>query len=568
MVDWLPLSEVVSRAGLAARPVAWRGGLLIDRRRFIADVTAWQAAFARRPGWRMALYFNDGYDFACALFGAWHAGKEVCLPGDAQPATLQRLLPEVDACAGDLPGALRPLPGGSPAAGLAPLDLQRTRLVVYTSGSSGEPLAIPKGLVQLDAEMQTLQAVFGTRMDAEGPAAVYATVSHQHIYGLLFHILWPLAAGRPFVVERLVYPQEMAALLGRGRTLLVSSPSHLKRLPAGLDWPGVADGLQAVFSSGGPLAPDAAESALALLGHSPIEVFGSSETGGIAWRQRAVHGDHWTALPGIGWRVDAGLLSVRSPHLPDDGWHATADRVQALDGGGFVLLGRADRVVKIEEKRVSATAMEQVLCRGGELLEARVVALQAEAGARLAVVGVPGAAGRDLLRQGKRLLNERLRAALLDTVERVALPRRFRYVDALPVNAQGKVTEASLLALFRPLLPPAVWKAQSAVSALAELHITDDLLAFDGHFPEAPLLPGVVQLDWAITFGRRCFPMMPRRFLRVTQLKFQRPVVPGSLLQLTLQWDAARQALGFVYSSTDGKHASGSLHFGSDDAPG
>ena len=569
MAEWLPLSEVVSRPGLEARPVAWRAGQLIERGRFLADVRAWQAAFSSQPGPRVALYFDDSYDFACALFGAWHAGKEVCLPGDSQPATLQRLLPDVGACGGELPGALRPLPG-TPSAGVGlALDPQHTRLVVYTSGSSGEPLAIAKRLAQLDAELRTLQAAFGTHLDdPSGPASVYATVSHQHIYGLLFHILWPLAAGRPFVAERLVYPEEMAALLGRRRSWLVTSPAHLKRLPASLDWQGVGAGLQAVFSSGGPLPAEAADSAQALLGHSPVEVFGSSETGGVAWRQRARHGDHWTALPGVDWRIEGDLLAVRSPHLADEGWFLTADRVQAGSGGDFVLLGRADRVVKIEEKRVSITAMERALCRGGELADARVVVLPTEAGVRLAVVGVPGAAGLALLRNGKRQLNERLRAALLDTVERVALPRRFRYVAALPVNAQGKVTEAGLLSLFRPVMPQVVWHEQSEARAEAELDIGADLLAFDGHFPEAPLLPGVVQLDWAIHFGRSCFASMPRQFLRASNLKFQRPVLPGMRLRLQLSWDAAGGALAFVYSSSGGRHASGSLLFGVPDAAG
>ncbi|MEY4563079.1 MAG: hypothetical protein RLZZ618_2356 [Pseudomonadota bacterium] len=560
MIEWLPLSEVVSRSGLSERVVAWQGGALLRRDRFLSDVAAWQATFASQPGARVALYFEDGYRFACALFGAWHAGKQVCLPGDVQPATLQRLAVESDLRAGDLPNALQPASASASHAPWAPLDLLHTRLVVYTSGSSGEPLAIPKGLVQLDAEMQTLQAAFGERLDAQGPVAVAATVSHQHIYGLLFCTLWPLASGRAFVAERIVYPEEMSAQLARGPAVLVSSPAHLKRLPDNLDWHGARAQLRAVFSSGGPLPPEAAESALALLGQSPIEVFGSSETGGVAWRQRADHGERWTPLPGIGWRVDNGLLSVQSRHLPDDGWMLTADRVKAQPDGGFVLLGRADRVVKIEEKRVSLTAMERALCEGGELTEARVVVVPTESGVRLAVVGVTSEAGRALLRDNKRALNERLRRAVLSTVERVALPRRFRYVDALPVNAQGKVTEALLLALFRHDLPSVVWGDRTNNAITGEIDMATDLQAFEGHFPEAPLLPGVVQVDWAVRFARSFF-SMPPRLQRMSQLKFQRPVVPGMRVQLTLQWNDESRVLSFAYSSDGGKHAGGSLLF-------
>lgn len=564
MADWLSLAEVAARPGLAGRAVALRGGEPIRRAQFLADVQAWCAGFAALRGARVALYFDDSYDFAAALYGAWHAGKQVFLPGDAQPATLQRLLPEVDGCAGALPGALRPVAGAKPA--LAPLDPRTTGLCVYTSGSSGEPLAIHKRLDQLDAEIHHQQLVFGERVDTGGPARVYGTVSHQHIYGLLFCTLWPLAAGRPFVAERLVYPEEMAARLAEGGCILVSSPAHLRRLPEALDWQPARSRLRAVYSSGGPLPPEAAQASLELLGQSPIEVFGSSETGGIAWRQRAVQGERWTLLPGVEWRIDDGdLLAVRSAHLPGADWWVSADRVRALpasEGGGFAMLGRADRIAKIEEKRVSLTAVEAALAACSEVEEARVLVLGHEGSQRLAAAVVPSQSGWALLqRDGKRALNERLRAVLLQTVERVALPRSWRYLHALPVNAQGKSTESLLSALFRPMMPKVTWRSREAQDAQAELDIVPELLVFDGHFPDAAVLPGVAQLDWAVTLARECF-ALPPGFQRIEALKFRRQVAPGTRLLLELQWHEAERVLVFAYHSGGEMHASGRIVFG------
>ena len=562
MSEWLALTEVAARTGLDDRPVAWRRGELVRRAQFLADVARWQAAFAARPGQRVALHFDDGYEFAAALYGAWHAGKQVFLPGDTQPATLQRLVPQVDACAGSLPGALQPAASAQgPQADWPPLDPRATRLVVYTSGSSGEPVAIHKQLAQLDAEIHTQQAVFGARVDADGPACVHATVSHQHIYGLLFYTLWPLAAGRPFVAERIVYPEEMAARLGGRPTVLVTSPAHLKRLPDTLDWRAAREGLRAVFSSGGPLPPEASADALALMGHSPVEVFGSSETGGIAWRQRAVHGDGWNPLPGVEWRIEDELLEVRSPHMADDAWWRTADRVRPLDSGGFALLGRSDRIVKIEEKRVSLTAMEAALAACDEVAEARAVLLTNPDHQRLGMVVVPSAGGWQLLRErGKRALNERLRSALLRSVERIALPRHWRYVPALPVNPQGKSTEALLSVLFRPSMPAVAWQRREPREAEALLDITPDLLVFDGHFEQAAILPGVAQLDWAVELAKGCF-ALPPKFARADALKFQKPVLPGTALRLALQWNGETGVLAFQYTSDAGAHASGRIVF-------
>lgn len=221
---WLPLPEVAVRPGLAERAFARRGDQRLTRVDFLARVDAWQARLSVEPGQRWAVFDDDSAEFAAMLFGAWHAGKTVLLPGDMQPATLTRLAAEVDGMLGQLPGALPDAPA-APRQVRQPLDLQRTRLVVYTSGSSGEPEAIAKSLAQLDAEMHTLQAAFGARIDANGPAIVVTTVSHQHIYGLLFQVLWSLAAGRPFLTRRLDYLEALPAALARGPGLLIDLPA-------------------------------------------------------------------------------------------------------------------------------------------------------------------------------------------------------------------------------------------------------------------------------------------------------------------------------------------------------
>jgi acyl-coenzyme A synthetase/AMP-(fatty) acid ligase/3-hydroxymyristoyl/3-hydroxydecanoyl-(acyl carrier protein) dehydratase len=563
MTEWLALAEVASAPGLMDRPVALRGGQCIRRDRLLADITAWQTRFAAHPGQRFALYFDDAYAFAAALFGAWHAGKTIYLPGDMQPATIERLRAQVDGSAGLLPGALAidEMAGQGSAPQPAPLDAQAASLMIYTSGSNGEPSAIAKTLSQLDAEVHTLQTAFGARVDAAGLAAVLSTASHQHIYGLLFAVLWPLAAGRPFVTARLQYPEEIAAS-ALSPCILISSFTHLCRLPPALDWSAARAALQAVFSSAAPLPAEGAKASLELLGQSPIEIYGTSETGGISWRQQALRDGHWQALPGVQWRIEPeGLLAVRSRHVADDNWCATPDRAEAMSANRFRLLGRADRIVKLEGKRVSLTAIERLLDACDEIEEARALLLKEGLSERLAVAAVLTPAGRALLQaRGRRALNERLRAALLRHVERLALPRRWRYIRAWPLNTQGKVTQAALETLFRPARPVPQWRSRDAQAACALLDIDARLAVFDGHFPDNPILPGVAQIDWAASFARECF-ALPPGFLRVEALKFQRPIRPGMQVELALQWQAAAGVLSFGYTSPAGVHAGGRVIF-------
>jgi acyl-coenzyme A synthetase/AMP-(fatty) acid ligase len=607
---WRPLTALPRMPASPSAAVASRAGQVLTQAHFAHQVAAWRDLLAAQPGVRWALFVEDTFDFATALFGAWHAGKTVVVPGDMQNDTVARLRGVADGFLGDLPGALArpaPAPASAREAAFAPLDREAAQLVVYTSGTNGEPLAIPKRLAQLDAEVHALEARFGALCDTglapvnlapetvaagEGiagfdeagpvdePPLVWATVTHQHIYGLLFRVLWPLASGRPFAAERLVFNEEIALRIA-GPAVLVASPAHLRRLPEALDWSATRAGLRGVFSSGGPLPPEAAESAMALLGVAPVEVYGSSETGGVAWRQRARHGDTWQALPGIAFRIDDGELCVRSPHLPDAEWYRTADRATPAGDGmdGFELHGRVDRIVKIEEKRVSLTAMEQCLAASDDVAEARVLMLADEppvvevAGAPVAhavrpaaVVSLTEAGRAKLAASGKPALVAELRTRLLAAVDRVALPRRWRLVDALPGNAQGKSTEALLGALFapaaeaRPQRPSPKWRITEQARAQASLALTPELLVFDGHFPGSPILPGVAQVDWAIAFARERF-ALPTRFIRMDALKFSQPALPGMHLDLDLQWNAATSTLHFEYRSTAGRHSSGRLVF-------
>ncbi|OMP40100.1 AMP-binding protein, partial [Stenotrophomonas sp. KAs 5-3] len=155
---------------------------------------------------------------------------------------------------------------------------------------------------------------------------------------------------------------------------------------------------------------------------------------------------------------------------------------------------------------------------------------------------------------------QRLGARLAQAHDAVTRPRRWRLVKALPINAQGKVTQAALAALFQPLMPVPVWDHRDAASATLRMTLDPALRPFQGHFPQAAILPGVAQLDWAVRFGRQAF-SMPAGFLRMDAVKFQHVARPGDELTLQLDWDATRNVLAFRYTSSHGVHASGKVVF-------
>lgn len=545
----IPLSRIL----LADVPGSMAVALGADRAHWLARVRAWARAFLPLQGRDVALACEDGFEFSAALFGVWQAGAIPWMPADALPATLQRLRDDGVTFAGELPDGLQAATGGGDIA-LQALDLDACTLVLFTSGSTGEPAAIRKSLRQLDAEVDALESAFGALL---GDATVHGTVSHQHIYGLLFRILWPLSARRPFARARLAYTEQLTTL-GPESVAVIASPAHLKRLPETQDWRALAQALRVVFSSGGALPVDAAGDVQRLWQQAPIEVFGSTETGGIAWRRADGSRAAWLPLPGVDWRLQGDTLEVRSPHLPDMDWFATSDRAHASGDGRFQLLGRADRIVKIEERRISLDAIETRLRESEWLDEVRLLALP---GPRvlLAAVAVPTSAGRELLDgEGRAAFVQRLRGWLAGHCDPIALPRRWRFLDAMPADARGKTSERALTALFRPRMPPPLWLRRDAHGASATLIATAELAAFEGHFPQAPILPGVVLLDWAVRLGRDAFGLS-FDVQRVEALKFQQLVRPGTELTVDLALVPGR--LDFRFTSAHGVHAAGRLRF-------
>ena len=144
----------------------------------------------------------------------------------------------------------------------------------------------------------------------------------------------------------------------------------------------------------------------------------------------------------------------------------------------------------------------------------------------------------------------------------------------MPVNAQGKTTLAALEALLdaapvpvtvpqpvpQPIFPHVRELERDEHRVLLEVTAPADLLYFDGHFDVAPILPGVVQVEWALHYARLHLDL-PAQFRAMHALKFQQPVLPDRPVRLALEFDASKASLQFRYLSDAGQHASGRILF-------
>jgi len=557
--------------------IGWRHHLPITIGDLFLRTADWQKQIRMFPGKNAALYLTDTLEFIAALLATLHEGKKVYLPPNALPATCTSLADKVDMYLGEFPSAYSPFfpkksqnetQQESHVAFTVPTS---AKLVIYTSGSTGEAKAIPKRISQLLKEAEALEKLFGT---LSPQSDIVATVSHQHIYGLLFKVFWPLLTKRRIHAISLNFPEELLAVAAKHKISLISSPAHLKRFTENSEWRQYAHRIAMVFSSGGALERDVALKNREYITSAPVEIYGSSETGGIAWRQQKEEEDEsWRPIPDVQWRIhpDEQTLEVLSPYLYEPNWFRMADRVTATNDNRFLLDGRIDRIVKIEEKRVSLTAIEQALMHSDLVENAKVILvdMEKERRQRLAAFVVLSPEGLCQLNStGKLAMNQQLRNLLIPLFERVTFPKIWQYPKALPVNMQGKTTYAELKAILdHPTPPESLTKTpETTILEKRENHLLmrivlpENLLYFQGHFPEVPILPGVVQLDWALTYWQQHFDL-PCVFGGIQALKFQHVILPGTSVDLKLEYEPSKASLSFCYFSADKTHASGRIIF-------
>ncbi len=93
-----------------------------------------------------------------------------------------------------------------------------------------------------------------------------------------------------------------------------------------------------------------------------------------------------------------------------------------------------------------------------------------------------------------------------------------------------------------------------------DLLVPADIVHFSGHFPGMAILPGVVQIDWAVRFTRE-YLMLSGEFSMMENIKFQALVLPDARLELTLTLDAAKGRLEFSFASSQRKHSTGRIVF-------
>ena len=284
-------------------------------------------------------------------------------------------------------------------------------LAVKTSGSTGEPKTCLHRVEDLAGEAAHFASL------VPECRRVVALVPAHHLYGLIWTVFLPASLGIPVVDRALGAP--LGLLAG---DLVVAVPAQweailrlTRSVPAGC----------IAVSSAGPL-PDPQAADLRDAGFSRVfDVYGSSETGAIAWRDGPAAGyallPRWDLVAeGDDWQL-ADRQSALFP-LPDHIERLAPRRVRPL--------GRRDGAVKVGGHTVWPEKVAAILRTTRGVTD---VAVRLGSNGRLKAFIVSEVGPVSLQKELERVAAERLSVA-----ER---PKAYRFGEALPRNSMGKLAD-------------------------------------------------------------------------------------------------------------------------------
>jgi len=390
--------------------------------------------------------------------------------------------------------------------------------ILFTSGSTGAPQAHEKTWAELVAGAMSLMQSVGT---PPAGTAILGTVPCQHMFGFETTVIFPLQVATPVIAVRPTFAADLADVLAKTRLIapsgvwLMTTPLQLRAFHR--EYPALT-GVASIVASTMPLDGRLAR----MIEHdwqTPVrEIYGCTE-GGILAVRRPGSESAWTPAAGVTFDIASdGTASVCGGHLR--GKLVLADRLSRAGGAGaFELVGRDADLVKVAGKRSSLAELTTHLLSIAGVQDGAMF-LPSDGAQRLAAIAVaPG------------LTADALRRNLARRIDPAFLPRTIALVDALPRNAAGKLPLAALREVVLRAPRAAAKRAHRELTAQKSFDPSHP--ALPGHFPDRPIVPGVLLL--ASVEDLLCDAGL--RVIECVNAKFLVPVLPEQQVTIRIEID-------------------------------
>ncbi len=420
----------------------------------LATVGGWQQelrAHGVRPGDRVGIELPRGPELLPAHVATLASGATVVPINPALTAAERARVLE----RAELKTLLEPTArGGRPGRpSLAQSPADSPALLIFTSGTTGEPKGVPLGEAQLEANLDALAGAWGL---SQADRLLHVLPCH-HLHGLVLALYGSARIGLPLLMlERFDAEACLKALDAQHASVFMGVPTMLRRMARSELRLDLAD-MRLFVSGSAPLTPQDFLAFEARFGHAPLERYGLTETMIVSTNpldgERRC-GSVGRPLPDTEVRLAPdGEIEVRGPALMRGYWRApeltreafregffrTGDLGCRDDAGYLCIVGRKKELIIVGGTNVLPGEVEQVLAAHAGVEEVAVAGLPDPDRGEVVGAFVVAAAGQDA-----RELEAQLRDRAGQLLAPYKRPRLYRFLPALPRNAMGKLDRLAL----------------------------------------------------------------------------------------------------------------------------